>query len=107
MKALILAAGYAIRLYPLTRGYPKSLLPIGGRPIIDYIIDKLENVEDIDEIIVISNSKFISKFRDWVRHRSSKKQISLIDDLSKDNSERRGAIGDMNFAVNKKRSKTI
>jgi len=105
MKALILAAGYATRLYPLTKEYPKSLLPVGGRPIIDYIIDNLENIEDIDEIIVITNSKFISKFRSWAKDRSGKKRISLIDDLTKDDSAKRGAIADMNFAARHKNIK--
>ncbi len=67
MKALILAAGYATRLYPLTKEYPKPLLAIGHRPIIDYIIDKLKTIDEIDEIIVVTNSKFISRFRQWAK----------------------------------------
>lgn len=103
MKALILAAGYATRLYPLTKDFPKPLLTVGRRPIIDYIIDNLSKVKDIDEIIVVTNSKFISKFKKWVLTQHCQKRISLLDDLSKDHSDRRGAIGDMNFVIDKKR----
>lgn len=103
MKALILAAGYAVRLYPLTKEYPKPLLAIGQRPIINYIIDKLETIDDIDEIIVVTNSKFILKFRKWASHSRIQKRISLVDDLTKYHSDRRGAIGDMNFVIEKKR----
>ncbi|MDD4893720.1 MAG: nucleotidyltransferase family protein [Candidatus Omnitrophica bacterium] len=105
MKALILAAGYATRLYPLTKEYPKPLLEVGKRPIINYIVDKLEALDDIDEIIVVTNSKFISKFKNWLKHLDSSKRISLVDDLTKSLSDRRGAIGDMNFAINKRRLK--
>lgn len=105
MKALILAAGYATRLYPLTKEFPKPLLLVGHRPIIDYIIDKLEAIDQINEIIVVSNSKFILRFREWAAGHPTKKHISLVDDLTKDHSDRRGAIGDMNFVINKKRIK--
>ena len=99
MKALILAAGYATRLYPLTKEYPKSLLKVGARSIIDYIIDKLCVIQDIDEIIVVTNSKFISVFRKWADETKSSKKITLVDDLTKDHADRRGAIGDMNFVI--------
>jgi len=105
MKVLILAAGYATRLYPLTKEYPKSLLAIEGKPIINFIIGKLKAINSIDEIIVVTNSRFISEFRKWLAKLNSEKRISLVDDLTKDNSSRRGAIGDMNFAINKKHIK--
>lgn len=105
MKALILAAGYATRLYPLTKEYPKPLLEVGKRPIINYILDKLESLEEIDEILVVTNSKFMPKFKKWRSKLHRKKRISLIDDLTKSNSDRRGAIGDMTFVINKKRLK--
>ena len=105
MKALILAAGYATRLYPLTKEYPKPLLKVGKRPIINYIVDKLEALDGIDEIIVVTNSKFMPQFKKWLGKLHSKKHISLVDDLTKSLNDRRGAIGDMNFAINKKRLK--
>jgi len=101
MKALILAAGYATRLYPLTRDYPKPLLEIKGRPIIDYIVDKLKAAQLIDEIYVVTNSKFIRFFRSWAKALGSPKKIILIDDLTRNNRARLGAIGDMDFAVKK------
>jgi len=103
MKALILAAGYATRLYPLTKEYPKPLLKVGRRPIINYIIDKLESLKEIDEIIVVTNSKFMPQFKKWRSGLKIKKRISLVDDLTKSHGDRRGAIGDMNFVINKKR----
>jgi glucose-1-phosphate thymidylyltransferase len=101
MKALILAAGYATRLYPLTKDYPKALLVVDDKPIIGHIIEKLEKIPAIDEIIVVTNSKFISQFRKWQRGLKSSKPVTLVDDLTKDNASRLGAIGDINFAVNK------
>jgi glucose-1-phosphate thymidylyltransferase len=105
MKALILAAGYATRLYPLTKEYPKPLLKVGHRFIINYIIDKLETLDDINEIIVVTNNKFMPQFRRWIKGLKSQKRISLVDDLTKSHSDRRGAIGDMDFVINKKRLK--
>jgi glucose-1-phosphate thymidylyltransferase len=105
MKALILAAGYATRLYPLTKEYPKPLLKVKDKPIIDYIVDKLDRIKEIDEIIVITNTKFISRFRKWKLASSSKKRLTLLDDLTRDQKSRRGAIGDLYFAVNKKHIK--
>src|SRR4030043_1736960 len=103
MKALILAAGYATRLYPLTKEYPKPLLKVKERPIIDFILDKLKVKDDIDEIIVVTNSKFMPQFKKWQRGLGVKKPVTLVDDLTKDHGRRRGAIGDMDFVVNKKR----
>lgn len=105
MKALVLAAGYATRLYPLTKEYPKPLLEVGKKPIINYIVEKLEALDDIDEIIVVTNSKFMPSFRRWKERLRAKKRLSLVDDLTKTLDDRRGAIGDMDFAINKKRIK--
>ena len=105
MKALILAAGYATRLYPLTKKFPKPLLTVNKRPIIDYIIDKLEKIEEIDEIAVVTNTRFIPQFRKWQKKLDTAKRISLVDDKTRANSGRRGAIGDLSFAVNKKKIK--
>jgi len=105
VKALILAAGYATRLYPLTKKYPKPLLEVKGRPIIDYIVDKLDSVSVVDEIYLVTNSKFIKHFRLWKKSIKSTKKITLIDDLTKNNQDRLGAIGDVNFAIKKQRIK--
>jgi glucose-1-phosphate thymidylyltransferase len=103
VKALILAAGYATRLYPLTKKFPKPLLKVKGRPIIDYILDKLELVGSIDEIYIVTNSKFIAEFRKWAKTVNSSKKITLVDDLTKSNQDRLGAIGDINFVTKNKK----
>ena len=101
-KALILAAGYATRLYPLTRDYPKPLLQVKGKPIINYIIDKFTGLKEIDEIFVVTNSKFISHFKRWRKKIRSNKRISLIDDLTKSPEDRLGAVGDIDFTIRAK-----
>lgn len=101
MKALILAAGYATRLYPLTKEFPKPLLEVGKKPIIDYIIDKLRQIKEIDEIIVITNSKFFPHFKKWAKALKINKRVKLVDDLTRSISDRRGAVGDMDFAIKK------
>jgi len=103
MKALILAAGYATRLYPLTKKYPKPLLEVKGRPIINYIIDKLELVSAINEIYIVTNSKFITDFRKWAKTVKFSKKITLVNDRTKNNRDRLGAIGDINFVIKNKK----
>lgn len=106
MKALILAAGYATRLYPLTKEYPKALLEVRGRPILDYIVEKIDGIEDIDEIIVVTNRKFILHFKKWLsRKKAHHKRVTLVDDLTKDNTTRRGAVGDISFVIKKRKIK--
>ena len=105
MKALILAAGYATRLFPLTKEFPKPLLEVKGKPIIDYIVNKLNPIAAIDEIYVVTNSKFIGFFNSWVKIVKSPKKIILLDDQTKNNQDRLGAIGDINFAIAKKKIK--
>ena len=68
MKAIILVAGYATRLYPLTLNTPKALLPINGKAIVDYIIDQIEKIDDIDEIYVVTNHKFSNNFNVWAKN---------------------------------------
>lgn len=101
MKALILAAGYATRLYPLTKDKPKALLPVAGRAIIDYIIDEIETIDDIDEIAVISNDLFYSHFEKWLETSGAarKKLIRIINDNTTGEDNKLGAIRDMKFAI--------
>ena len=68
MKAILLAAGYATRLYPLTRNQPKPLLEVSGKAILDYIIEKMERVNTIDEIVIVTNDKFTVHFEEWKRN---------------------------------------
>jgi glucose-1-phosphate thymidylyltransferase len=102
MKALVLAAGYGTRLYPLTKYYPKALLAVGTRPMLNHILDKLEKIRELDEIIVVTNSKFYPIFKEWSRGVRTKKRITIVDDLTRTNDTRRGAVGDIAFVINKK-----
>ena len=99
MKALILAAGYATRLYPLTLDKPKALLPIAGKPILDYIVDEIETIEEIDEVIIISNHKFYPHFSKWIENKKSSLNIIVLNDNTTDDKNKLGAIGDINFAI--------
>jgi glucose-1-phosphate thymidylyltransferase len=105
VKVLILAAGYATRLYPLTKEYPKPLLEVKNKPIIDHIIGKLGPIKSIDEIIVVTNSKFINKFKEWTSNIKESNKITLVDDRTKNNADRLGAIGDVSFVLNRKHIK--
>ena len=102
MIALILAAGYATRLYPLTINKPKALLPINNKPIIDYIVDEIETIDAVDEIIVISNHKFFDCFYEWADSLKSDKKITVLDDGTTSEETRRGAIGDILYAIDEK-----
>ena len=103
MKALILAAGYATRLYPLTLDTPKPLLPIGNKPMIEYIVNKINQVGDIDEIFVVTNDKFFNAFDEWNSNFQSTKPIKIINDNTTSNETRLGAIGDIEFVIDKEK----
>ena len=110
MKCIILAAGYATRLYPLTENFPKPLLEVAGKPILDWLIDDMEQVGGVDEYIVVSNHKFAGIFRDWAaRHPAlpsshsgldpESPRITIIDDGTSSNETRLGAVRDIQFAI--------
>src|SRR3989344_6063906 len=80
MKAIVLAAGYATRLYPLTLNTPKPLLKIAGKPMIEYILDKLYEISSLDEIFIITNDKFFDKFNNWINNYKSNISIEIIND---------------------------
>ncbi|MCM8789421.1 MAG: nucleotidyltransferase family protein [Candidatus Omnitrophica bacterium] len=105
MKALILAAGYATRLYPLTKDFPKPLLKVGSKPIINFVVEKIERLKEVDEIIVVTNRKFISYFKRWAKGLKTRKKLAVVDDLTKSLTDRRGAVGDMCFVVEKRNIK--
>ncbi len=102
MKALILAAGYATRLYPLTENMPKQLLQVGEKKMVEHIIHKIEEVEEIDEIIIITNNKYNSLFVEWKKGFNSNKPITLINNGTDTNETRLGAVGDMHYAIKNK-----
>ena len=95
MTCIILAAGYATRMYPLTLNYPKPLLEVGGKKIIDWLIEDLEK-SGVKRAVVVSNHKFISQFQAWAEGREN---IIVLDDGSEDNDHRLGAVKDIEFAI--------
>ncbi len=102
MKVIILAAGYATRLYPLTLTQPKPLLPVAGKPMIDYVLDNLAAINGIDRIYVVTNNKFAGHFQQWsVDYRANKAKLNftIVNDLSTDDSNKLGAIGDIHFVL--------
>lgn len=99
MKAIILVAGYATRLYPLTKNTPKPLLKVGGKAIIDYIVDEINTLEAVDKIFVVSNHKFAGHFQEWANSFANPKPITVIDDGTETEETRRGAIGDIQYTV--------
>ena len=99
MKCLILAAGYATRLYPLTENFPKPLLTVGDKTILDWLIDDIDTANLVDEYIVISNHKFAKHFEDWAE--SKQQRITVVDDGTDTNETRLGAVKDIQFAIEK------
>jgi len=99
MKALILAAGYALRLYPLTERQPKPLLQVGEKAIIDHILEKLEDIQEIKDVFVVTNDKFYGNFRQWQEEYKGSKNIMLINDGTESNEDRLGAIGDLHLVL--------
>ena len=105
MKALILAAGYATRLYPLTKDTPKPLLKLHHRPIIDYILERIEHVGDIDQILIVTNNKFYNQFNDWLQPKlkDCPYRYKLLNDGSNSVEDRLGAIGDIQLVIEKEK----
>ncbi len=103
MKAIILAAGYATRLYPLTLNKPKPLLPVAGKPIIEYILEKLALIEEIDKIYVVTNQKFITHFERWKEKFKISKEIKVLNDNTLSDEDKLGAIGDLKFVIEKEK----
>lgn len=99
MKCLILAAGYATRLYPLTKNFPKPLLTVGDKTILDWLIDDIDSASLIDEYVVISNHKYAEHFEKWAKNKVQK--ITVVDDGTSSNETRLGAVKDIQFAIDK------
>ncbi|MBR4961228.1 MAG: nucleotidyltransferase family protein [Clostridia bacterium] len=97
MKCLILAAGYATRLYPLTENFPKPLLLVGEKTILDWLVDDLASSGKIDAFIVVSNHRYVGSFEEWSRTKTQ--NITVLDDGSTENDNRLGAVKDIQFAV--------
>src|SRR6266487_6104933 len=106
MKIVILAAGYATRLYPLTLTQPKPLLPVDGQPMIDYVLDNLAPIGVIGRVYVVTNAKFAGHFQRWAdgyRATKSKLDFTIVNDGSTDDSNKLGAIGDLNLVITREK----
>ena len=105
MKVIILAAGYATRLYPLTLTQPKPLLPVAGKPMIEYVIDNLLPMGDLGRIYVVTNAKFASHFQQWAdRYKiATHLDFTIVNDGSTDDSNKLGAIGDMHLVLTREK----
>jgi glucose-1-phosphate thymidylyltransferase len=99
MKAIILAAGYATRLHPLTLNQPKPLLKVGDKPIIEHILKKIEKIETIGQVFIVTNEKFYPTFLEWREGFNSHLDIEIVNDRTTCNEDRLGAIGDINFVI--------
>jgi glucose-1-phosphate thymidylyltransferase len=104
MQVLILAAGYATRLYPLTLNQPKPLLPVAGKPMLEHIIDHLSTVKDLGEMFIVTNQKFATHFTEWSeKYRKEKTAFNfkVINDGSTSDADKLGAIGDIHLVITK------
>jgi len=106
MKLIILAAGYATRLYPLTLNQPKPLLTVAGKPMLEHVIDNLSTIDGIDHAYIVTNEKFTPHFEEWARARAAnygrsnlRFPFTIINDHSTDDSNKLGAIGDMHLVI--------
>ena len=99
MKLIILAAGYATRLYPLTLNQPKPLLPVAGKPMIQHVLDNVATIKEIDHVYVVTNAKFAGHFARWAAGYRGDDSISVVNDGSTDDKNKLGAIGDLHLVL--------
>ena len=99
MKNIILAAGYATRMYPLTENFPKPLLKIGDKTILDRLMEDVDGFDEITEHVLVTNHKFVGIFEDWKAKSNYTKPITIIDDGSTTNDNRIGAVKDLLLAI--------
>lgn len=104
MKLIILAAGYATRLYPLTLNQPKPLLPVAGKPMLEHVLDNIATIQDISHAYIVTNAKFVSHFENWsktYRPDDLHFRFTIVNDGSTDDSNKLGAIGDLHLVITK------
>ena len=102
MKLIVLGAGYATRLYPLTLNQPKPLLAVAGKPMIEHVLDNVTPIKEIDHIFIVTNARFAEHFQRWADAYATietRVPITIINDRSTDESNKLGAIGDMNLVL--------
>ncbi len=102
MKVILLCAGYATRLKPLTDNTPKPLLPVGGRPMIEWILDRVKDVPDVDAVYVATNHRFSAQFEKWAKETPHSWPVHIVDDQTTTNENRLGAIGDLAYTLKQK-----
>ncbi|MBP9854222.1 MAG: nucleotidyltransferase family protein [Candidatus Omnitrophica bacterium] len=105
MKVLILAAGYGTRLKSIAENTPKPLLPINGKPLINFILDRIKGFDGLNEILVITNNKFTDTFKEWAQTLDVGCPVTIINDGTNSPEERLGSIGDIQFAIKDKKIK--
>ncbi len=103
MKAIILAAGYATRLYPLTQNKPKCLLEVGGVTLLDHLLKKVEILPGLTDILIVTNAKFYRQFLEWQKTAKLKIPLKILNDGSHSNEDRLGAVGDLGFAIRREK----
>lgn len=99
MTGVVLAAGYATRMYPLTRDFPKPLLPVGGRTILDRLMDDVDSLEQVSGTVIVTNGRFEPMFRSWLGSRNFRHGVSILSDGTSDEASRLGAVGDLMLAL--------
>ena len=102
MKCVILCAGYSTRLGDLTLNKSKPLLDIKGKPIVEYLIDKLNKINSIKEIFIVTNDKFYRNFNEWINSKKFDKKLNILNDKTTNNENRIGGIGDLWFVIKEK-----
>lgn len=99
MQCILLAAGYATRLYPLTENMPKALLKLGDKTILDMVTDKIDEVGEVESIYIVTNDKFYNHFVEWSKGYKGPKSIKVLNDHTTNNDNRLGAIGDLKYVI--------
>ncbi len=99
MKAYVLAAGYATRMYPLTRELPKALLEVGGVAILSHLMRRLRVIEELTDVVIVTNDLFFGHFQRWVEEQEPWVRFTLLNDDTRSNEERLGALGDLQLAL--------
>ena len=103
MKVILLCAGYATRLYPLTENTPKPLLPVGDRPMLEWILERIEQIREIDGIYAVTNHKFAGHFEKWAATYKGRLPVEVVNDQTTSNENRLGAIGDLAYVLKAKK----
>ncbi len=103
MLAVVLAGGFAKRLWPLTKDTPKPLLDVGGKPIIEHVMEKILEIRDVDKVLVSTNKRFEKHFKDWLGKAEFNKPVKLITEPTVNENEKLGSIGGLKFLIEKER----